>query len=156
MTASTLIHQYPEKKISLIESPNVNTIGVGESTIGSIKRWTNFLGINDEDFFRHTDATYKLSIRFENFYKLNDGGFHYPFGQPVIENNRAKFNDWYLKKFLYPETPNSDYASCLYPQMALINNNKLYEEAHKDINFSWNDCVSYQFDATKFASFFKK
>ena len=98
MTASTLIHQYPEKKISLIESPTINTIGVGESTIGSIKRWTNFLGIDDKDFFKHTDAIYKLSIRFENFYKLNDGGFHYPFGQPIIENNRANFNDWYLKK----------------------------------------------------------
>jgi hypothetical protein len=155
MTASTLIHQYPEKKISLIESPTINTIGVGESTIGSIKRWTNFLGIDDKDFFKHTDAIYKLSIRFENFYKLNDGGFHYPFGQPIVENNRAKFNDWYLKKFLYPETPNSDYANCLYPQMALVNNNKLFDEADKDINFSWNDCVSYQFDATKFAIFLK-
>ena len=97
MTASTLIKEYPDKQITLIESPNIPTVGVGESTIGGIKFWTTYLGIDDTEFFKYTDATYKLSIRFEDFYKKGDGGFHYPFGKPIF-NSEANFNDWVLKK----------------------------------------------------------
>ena len=38
MTAATLISQFPDKKITLIESPNISTVGVGESTNGQINR----------------------------------------------------------------------------------------------------------------------
>ena len=75
MTASTLIKEFPNKEITVIESPNTPTVGVGESTIGGIKAWTTYLGINDEEFFKYTDATYKLSIRFEDFYKKVMEGF---------------------------------------------------------------------------------
>jgi tryptophan halogenase len=88
MTAATFIKCFPKKDITLIESPDFPTVGVGESTIGGIREWTDLLKLNDRDFMRHTDASYKLSIRFENFYKKGDGGFHYPFGRPFIKNNK--------------------------------------------------------------------
>jgi ribulose 1,5-bisphosphate synthetase/thiazole synthase len=75
MTAATLIKSFPNKKITLIESPKIETIGVGESTIGFVRYWTHYLGIKDEEFFKATDATYKLSIRFENFYKKETEDF---------------------------------------------------------------------------------
>ena len=37
MTAATLESQFPQYKISLIESKNISTIGVGESTIAQIR-----------------------------------------------------------------------------------------------------------------------
>ena len=43
MTAATLISQFPDKKITLIESPNISTVGVGESTIGQLNRWLELL-----------------------------------------------------------------------------------------------------------------
>ena len=45
MTAATLISQFPEKEIVLIESPNIPTIGVGESTVGGIRGWLNLVGL---------------------------------------------------------------------------------------------------------------
>ena len=33
MTATTLLSQFPDKKITLVESPNISNIGVGESTV---------------------------------------------------------------------------------------------------------------------------
>jgi len=39
MTAATLIKAFPEKDISVIESKNIPTVGVGESTIGGIITW---------------------------------------------------------------------------------------------------------------------
>ena len=41
MTAATLIKSFPNKKITLIESPKIETIGVGESTIGFVRYWTH-------------------------------------------------------------------------------------------------------------------
>ena len=43
MTAATLIKKFPQKNITLIESPNTPTVGVGESTIGQINNWLSFI-----------------------------------------------------------------------------------------------------------------
>ena len=125
MTAATLLKEFPNKKIGLIESPEIATVGVGESTIVSIQEWTNYIGIDHREFLKHTDGSYKLSIQFRDFYKLGER-FHYPFGSPHISENLTGLNDWYFKQMLYPETPRTDYADCLYPQMALVNQNKCF------------------------------
>jgi tryptophan halogenase len=125
MTAATLLHEFPNKKITLIESPDIPIIGVGESTIGHIRNWTSLLEIDDKDFLKHTDGSYKLSIKFTDFYKKGES-FHYPFGLPYLNGNKAILNDWWFKKFIKKDTPNSDYAECHYPQMALVNANKCF------------------------------
>jgi len=155
MTAATLIKSFPNKKITLIESPKIETISVGESTIGFVRYWTHYLGIKDEEFFKATDATYKLSIRFEDFYKKGDGGFHYPFGPANFDGNQANYNDWVFKKYLYPKTHRSDFATCLYPQMALVNNNKLCDNENSNFPFNFIDCSAYHFDAAKFGLFLR-
>ena len=98
MTAATLVKAFPQKDIILIESPNVKTVSVGESTLGHINHWLDFLDIKDEDFMPFTKASYKLSIRFEDFYKKGDGGFHYPFGE-ILENPLIKYNRAFREKF---------------------------------------------------------
>jgi len=79
MTATTLLNQFPDKKITLVESPNISNVGVGESTVPNINDWLNMVGINALDFMSQTDAVFKLSIAFENWYRKNSGTFHYPF-----------------------------------------------------------------------------
>ena len=49
MTAATLIKHFPDKNITLIEAPNSPIVGVGESTLGGIKQWVEFLGIDEKD-----------------------------------------------------------------------------------------------------------
>ena len=88
MTASTLVRAYPDKKITVIESKDVPTIGVGESTVGGIRKWAQYVGLRDETFFAKTDATIKMSIKFNDFYKKDSGGFHYPFGYPMKDRER--------------------------------------------------------------------
>ena len=92
MSAATLIKEFPDKKIALIESPEIATIGVGESTIGQIRDWSTFLGIEDKSFLKHTDGTYKFSIQFTDFYKKGEF-FHYPFGLTIHENGQNA-NAW--------------------------------------------------------------
>jgi len=151
MTAATLISQFPHKKITLIESPKIATVGVGESTLNGMSNWLALLGIEDTDFMSYCDASYKLSIRFENFYRKDSGQFYYPFGRPHTEQNIAGLNDWYFKKFLYPNTPVSDYAECLFPQMALVKQNRIFKNEQNLLpSFNFKADVAYHFDATKF------
>jgi tryptophan halogenase len=104
------------------------------------------LKIKDEDFIKHVDGSYKLSIKFTNFYKKGEA-FHYPFGKTVVEGNRSDTNDWWFKKMLDTETPYSDYSDCMYPlQMAYVNQNKF------DINEVQR---AYHFDATKLGLWLK-
>ena len=157
MVAATLISQFPKKDITVIESPNIPTVGVGESTLGQINVWLDLLGIKDEDFMPYTDASYKLSIRFEDFYKKGDGGFHYPFGN-VIETKKLGLKQlWFAKKHLKPETPVTDYANWLYQNMALVNNNTLFKNENKELeHFDFQYHTAYHFDATKFGLWLKE
>ena len=43
MTAATLIKAFPTRDIRVIESPIIKNIGVGESTLGQINEWLDFL-----------------------------------------------------------------------------------------------------------------
>lgn len=147
MTASTLIKAFPKKDITVIESPKVPTVGVGESTIARVKHWTKFLEIDEKQFLKECDGIIKLSIKFTDFYKKGEA-FHYPFGIPSTEENQADTNDWWFKKELWPETPNSDYADCMWPVMAMVNQNKLTEDDFH--TFSFDADTAYHFDATKF------
>lgn len=157
MTAATLIKLFPKKNITVIESPTKGTISVGESTLSSINQWLDLLEIKDKDFMPYTKASYKLSIRFENFYKLNDGGFHYPFGS-VYENNFVGSKEtWFLKKEFNSKIPNSNYANFVSPTMSLVNNNVLFKNENKEIPlFNFKNDVAYHFDAVKFADWLKK
>jgi tryptophan halogenase len=167
MTATTLLNQFPDKKITLVESPNAPTVGVGESTVAGdqtgfagIVEWLKLNDINDSDWMPHCDGLHKLSIAFENWYREDSGTFHFPFGPPRgLDSNtnfQANLNDWHLKKIFYPETPLSDYAESFYPGMALINQNKALhynkpilakdELGDSALTAGW----SFQFDATKF------
>jgi len=155
MAACTLKKVFPDKDIRIIEARNIPTVGVGESTLAAINGWLALMGIKDEEFMKACDASYKLSIRFEDFYQKNDGGFHYPFGKPYTLQNLAGYNDWYFKKFGYPDTPNTDYVNCLFPQMALVNANKITSAAILP-NWNMQQHAAYHFDATKFSHWLKE
>lgn len=158
MTAATLIKNFPEKEITVIESPDVPIVGVGESTLGQINEWLHTLDIKDEDWMQYCDASYKLSIKFTNFYKKDTGSFHYPFGIPMWNQEYAPqgLQEWYHKKVLYPDTPVTDFADTFWPIMALVNQNKITENKNNELpGFRFNIDTAYHFDAIKFGSWLK-
>lgn len=156
MTASTLIKNFPDRDITLIESPNIPIMGVGESTLTYIKFWIKSLGIDEQDFFKYTDASYKLSIKFTDFYKKNYGSFHYPFGRPNDCGSDFGINGWQYKKYYYPETSPEDYCDTVYPWMPCIRQNKIPIDDGRFPEFNMNLCSAYHFDATKFANWLKE
>ena len=53
--------------IELVESPNIPTIGVGESTIQNLKNTLAFVGISESEFIRKTEASFKLGVYFQDW-----------------------------------------------------------------------------------------
>jgi tryptophan halogenase len=62
--------------VCLVESDQIGTVGVGEATIPMLSAFHQLLGINEPDFMRATQATFKLGIRFENWGAVGDKYIH--------------------------------------------------------------------------------
>lgn len=151
MTAATLINAFPNKDITLVESPYVPTLGVGESTLNAMPAWLYSLGVKLEDFMEYTDASYKLSIKFNDFYEIGDGGYHYPFSEPFLDNCvMPGANDWHVLKHMVPETPKQDYVNSVWPNSVLLDSGKIYTGTELE-NFRFEKDNALHFDAIKFA-----
>jgi len=157
MTAAMLVKAFPDKDIFVIESPNYPILGVGESTLGGINGYCKFLGIDEQDFMTHTDASYKMSIKFTDFYEKDAGGFHYPFGKPYVKDTINGMHDWFVKKHYYPDTPIQDFVNCYFPAAALWDQNKFSLNKYGQFdNYDPEWDVAYHFDATKFGLWLKE
>jgi tryptophan halogenase len=157
MSAAILKKSFPNFKITLIESPNIPIIGVGESTLGRIRNFCSYLNLDEQDFMKSTDASYKISIRFDDFYEKNSGGYHYPLGYPWLEGTNEGVKDWMYKKVLHPETSNEDFVRCFFPSASIFEKNKFsFNEIGYYDNYNPTINSSFHFDAIKFSSFLKE
>jgi len=84
-------------RITLIESEEIGTIGVGEATIPPIITFNRMLGINENDFLRATQGTYKLGIEFVNWGGIGERYFH-PFGSHGEDLHGVYFHQLYLRE----------------------------------------------------------
>lgn len=62
--------------VTLIESDEIGTIGVGESTIPTARTFHKLMGIDERAFMRATQASFKLGIAFEDWAAIGDRYFH--------------------------------------------------------------------------------
>lgn len=83
-------------EVELIESEEIGTIGVGESTIPPFLQLIHSLGIDEQDFIQKTQASFKLAIRFENWRKKGETYYH-PFGQIGGPIGRHEFYQCWLR-----------------------------------------------------------
>jgi hypothetical protein len=70
LTASYLKKNIPALNITLIEDPKISKTLVGESIAPTVTDFILDLGIDETDFIRETNASYKLGSRFNNFSNL--------------------------------------------------------------------------------------
>ena len=88
--------RYKKCAITLIESEDIGTVGLGEATLPHLRFFNKKLGIDERDFMRRTESTYKMGIEFVNWGKLGDAYIH-PFGDYGDPHQKIPFHHLWLK-----------------------------------------------------------
>lgn len=97
MAAMALSRQMPELlDITLIESEEIGTVGVGEAGIPPMQAFHRLMGIDEKEFVRASEATFKLGIQFENWGQQGDKYIH-SFGKKGKDTWMAEFLHFWMR-----------------------------------------------------------
>lgn len=108
--ARMLGHARPD--ITVIDSSEIGTVGVGEATVPAIRDFLAAVGLADADVLDATEGTIKLGIRFRDWAQPGHEFFH-PFGLYGVPARGVAFHHYWLKRCLAGDpSPLSDYSLC--------------------------------------------
>lgn len=147
IAAAALSHQFRGiLEIVLVESDEIGTVGVGESTIPPIRAFHRILGIDEQEFMRATAATFKLGISFENWRVPGENYLH-PFGVTGKSTWACEFHHFWLHALARGmQSELGEY--CLEHQAALAA--RFATGPQESINYA------YHLDASVYARFLRK
>jgi flavin-dependent dehydrogenase len=155
LTAGIIAAEHSSKngngvEITLVESPDVSTIGVGEGTWPTMRETLRKMGISENEFFLECDASFKQASKFINWVSGSKDDFYYhPFGLPqgYLDVNLIPY--WQSQRSTIP------FADAFNAQSYICENGK----APKQIvtpEFAAVANYGYHLDAGKFAQFLQK
>ncbi|MGC8519799.1 MAG: FAD-dependent oxidoreductase [Steroidobacteraceae bacterium] len=96
--------------LTLIESTDIGTVGVGEATLPCLKQFNDQLGLEEADLMRATGATFKLGIYFSDWDRPGKAYLH-PFGVFGESWNGIEFqHHWYRAAAAGSALPLEEYS----------------------------------------------
>ena len=137
-------------EITLIESPDIGIVGVGEGTFPTIRNTLKFLGIDEAQFMRETTATFKQGIRFNDWVKTPKDGAHehyfHPFEAPFYTEGAGLVPYWLLQD----DATRLPFAQAMTFQKRVAEARRAPKRPHEG-EFSGPLNYAYHFDAAKLA-----
>ncbi len=132
-------------QVSLVESPDIPIIGVGEGTWPSMRMTLKKIGLSEKDLIRVSEASFKQGTKFIGW-SDNDSRstYYHPFSLPL------EYTSLNLASYWLTDKTNEPFADYVTPQAAVISAGK----APKQIStpeYAFNVNYGYHFDAGKFA-----
>ena len=137
--------------ITLVESEEIGTVGVGEATIPPIRLFNETLDIDERDFLRATQGTFKLGIEFVDWARLGHRYFH-PFGPFGRDFDMVPLHQYWLRT-----RADGDGSALCDHSMAwsLARENKFLHPASDPRSVLSTFDYAYHFDAGLYARFLR-
>jgi tryptophan 7-halogenase len=138
--------------VTLIESDEIGTVGVGEATLPHIKIFNDMLGVDEAQFMRETRATFKLGIQFCNWNQPGDCYIH-PFGAFGEPWGGVEFQHHFFRAV---QAGRQSFALQDYSYSVVAARNNAFEfpnEDRKSIRSTYS--YAYHFDAGLYAAFLR-
>ncbi|KKK76127.1 hypothetical protein LCGC14_2866810, partial [marine sediment metagenome] len=132
--------------VTLIESDEIATVGVGEATIPPIRTFHKLLGINEQEFMQATQASFKLGISFENWGQTNTQYIH-SFGMTGKECWAGEFHHFWLHSLSLGLE--SEFGQYCY-ELQAAKQNKFAFSQQNPINYA------FHMDASRYALFLRE
>lgn len=154
MTAAALSSMLPSNamNITLIESEQIGTVGVGEATIPDVINFNAMLGIPEQDFLKATNGTFKLGIEFKNWGQIGDSYFH-PFGTHGVDMNGIDFHQFWLRyREAHAGSVIEDFSLC----SVSAKSDKFTLPTQDPRSVLSQIRYAYHFDATAYAKFLRQ
>ncbi|UIP06238.1 tryptophan 7-halogenase [Erythrobacter sp. SDW2] len=151
MAAATL-GRFSGRKVVLVESDTIGTVGVGEATIPQIRLFNAALGIDEAEFLRETRGTFKLAIEFAGWSGEGDSYLH-AFGNVGHGAGLLPFHHYWLRaKAVGHAKPLSDY--CLNDGAARAGKMQIWQAqpGQPVPDMPW----AYHFDASLYAAYLRR
>lgn len=146
LSACFLAAKRPELSITLVEAPDIPTIGVGEGTWPTMRETLAAIGISETEFLRECDASFKQGSRFDGWVdgSATDSYLH-PFTAPPTGEMRELFAAWQAsaRDLPFAAAMSPQYATCAHDLAPRQRNMPDYAGA---LNYA------YHLDAGKFAA----
>lgn len=100
--------------ITLVESPDVPRIGVGEATIPSINHVLAVIGLDETEFLKRVDGTFKHAIKYVNWLHGNGDAYYHAFGRRRTEPLDVSAENWLKsdRSLPFSETISAQPAIC--------------------------------------------
>lgn len=139
--------------ITLVESDEIGTVGVGEATIPVIQLFNRLLGINEEEFLRETGGTFKLGIEFIDWGRPGDRYMH-AFGRFGHDALHLPFDNYWQR--LYQSGKAADLAEYSINRMAAKANRFMHPRSDPPNSPLADIAYAYHFDASRYARYLRK
>ena len=152
MTAAALANALKAHcTVTLIESDEIGTVGVGEATIPPIRTFNQTLGIEENDFVRATQGSFKLGIEFVDWGRKDHRYFH-PFGSFGRDFDLVPLHQYWLAALAKSDAPPID-DLCM--AWAAAKRGKFAQPSPDPRSVASTFDYAYHFDAGLYARFLR-
>jgi len=149
IAADHQVPRVPGLEVTLVESPTVSPIGVGEGTWPSMRDTLRRIGVSETDFIRECDASFKQGSRFADWSEGRGEHYYHPFSLPQGYGEANLVTTWLR------EHPTVPFAEAVSHQPLLCERGRAPKQVTTP-EFAAVANYAYHLDAGKFGPFLQR